>query len=348
LFFLNVFFSISMFSRLFSSLFGSQKSQTKGLSPKGSFSAGKAAVLGALAIALLWTSSRALMQNDIPAVSPQEALRLASTRADVAILDVRTPAERQNDGAISPSLFIPLQELETRLGELEAAKMKSGRLLVICRSGARSARACAILRAKGFSAENIAGGMLAWQSEGLALEFAAPAAGATQSVRENLRARADAFQTRLKETLLRNLARGFPSAVGACADSAQVLASAASDANLRVRRVSLNARNPADEPDERERAVLQRFDSLARAGALSDALGVFEEFSGEGGVRTARYMKPITIASGMCLQCHGSPSDILPETAQALDKRYPNDKARGHKLGDLRGAVSVSLSGNTK
>ena len=40
-----------------------------------------------------------------------------------------------------------------------------------------------------------------------------------------------------------------------------------------------------------------------------------------------------------CLKCHGENLD--PETAAILDELYPQDKARGYKAGQVRGAFTL-------
>ena len=40
-----------------------------------------------------------------------------------------------------------------------------------------------------------------------------------------------------------------------------------------------------------------------------------------------------------CLKCHGE--TIEPETAAILDELYPEDKARGYKAGQVRGAFTL-------
>lgn len=50
------------------------------------------------------------------------------------------------------------------------------------------------------------------------------------------------------------------------------------------------------------------------------------------------------IMMGQCLQCHGKPNDMTKETKSMLRKHYPNDKATGYELGDLRGLFSVTFS----
>jgi uncharacterized protein DUF3365 len=56
------------------------------------------------------------------------------------------------------------------------------------------------------------------------------------------------------------------------------------------------------------------------------------------GKQTFRYMKAIS-TKGMCLTCHG---DKIPsKVSEKLDELYPEDKARGFKKGDIRGAFSI-------
>jgi len=75
------------------------------------------------------------------------------------ILDVRQPREYQtaNIGA----KLIPLGELPKRMDEI--SQYKDQEIIVHCRSGARSARACQILKNHGFeNPKNLAGGILEW------------------------------------------------------------------------------------------------------------------------------------------------------------------------------------------
>ena len=80
---------------------------------------------------------------------------------DAVILDVREPDEWQA-GHIARAVHIPLAELPARLDELP----QTDSLVVICRSGARSARAVGWLNQNGFAALNLDGGMVAWAASG--------------------------------------------------------------------------------------------------------------------------------------------------------------------------------------
>ena len=101
------------------------------------------------------------MSVDVSELSPAEAAaRLRE--GGWQIVDVRTPEERP-DGVIDGDVLIPLDELSARAGEIDPARPS----LIYCRSGARSAMAVSALRAAGYDAHNLAGGMLAWLDAGL-------------------------------------------------------------------------------------------------------------------------------------------------------------------------------------
>ncbi len=93
-----------------------------------------------------------------------DALQLINHKG-AFVLDVREPAEYANGHLLGAEL-IPLTQLKSRIGELE--KYKAQPMLVVCRSGNRSATACAILSNRGFDqAYNLTGGMMAWQKANL-------------------------------------------------------------------------------------------------------------------------------------------------------------------------------------
>ncbi len=78
--------------------------------------------------------------------------------SNLVILDVRTPAELTGSlGKIEGVINIPIQDLESRIDELE--KYKDRNIAVICRTGRRSAIGTDILIKKGFKARNVLGGM---------------------------------------------------------------------------------------------------------------------------------------------------------------------------------------------
>ena len=82
--------------------------------------------------------------------------------AGATLLDVRH-AEEWDAGHAPDAVFLPLDQLGDRYTELAADRP----IVVICRSGARSARATEALVGAGYNAVNLAGGMKAWVADGL-------------------------------------------------------------------------------------------------------------------------------------------------------------------------------------
>lgn len=81
---------------------------------------------------------------------------------DKVVLDVREPMETRQ-GTVEGALLIPLG----RLDEAIDAIADDANLYVICRSGSRSAYASEVLAAAGKrDVKNVAGGLIAWVSEG--------------------------------------------------------------------------------------------------------------------------------------------------------------------------------------
>jgi rhodanese-related sulfurtransferase len=95
------------------------------------------------------------------------ALQLINHK-DAVVVDVREQDEFKS-GHLLNAKHIPLGKLSDRVGELERYRDKP--IVVVCRSGNRSATACALLSRQGFAqVYNLAGGVTAWQKAGLPLE----------------------------------------------------------------------------------------------------------------------------------------------------------------------------------
>lgn len=80
--------------------------------------------------------------KNVKTVSGKEAARLIKENKDLVILDVRSKDEYQT-GHISASKLIPVNELASRITELE--KFRNKAILVHCASGGRSPKAVNIL-----------------------------------------------------------------------------------------------------------------------------------------------------------------------------------------------------------
>jgi rhodanese-related sulfurtransferase len=115
---------------------------------------------------LLWSfvGNRLRGVNDVDNAG---ALQLINHK-NALVLDVREQGE-YDAGHIVNSKLIPLGKLLERIGELE--KYRERPIVVVCRSGQRSASACALLGKEGFAqAHNLNGGVMAWQKAGQPLE----------------------------------------------------------------------------------------------------------------------------------------------------------------------------------
>ncbi len=94
-------------------------------------------------------------------ISVSDLRTMQGSSDDFVLLDVREQDEFDAD-RIPGSVLIPLGEVADRINELD----RNRPIVVHCRSGMRSAKACSILRDNGFTkVSNLKGGILAWQSE---------------------------------------------------------------------------------------------------------------------------------------------------------------------------------------
>lgn len=90
-----------------------------------------------------------------------EALAGLLTFGAVPLLDVRMPDEYE-EAHVPGAVLVPLPELPDRLADVPQGDV----VYVICRSGARSAKAVEILVAAGLDAANVAGGTMDWVDSG--------------------------------------------------------------------------------------------------------------------------------------------------------------------------------------
>lgn len=98
-----------------------------------------------------------------PRPTPEITVHHARTgeMGDAVLLDVRE-IDEWTAGHAPDARWIPLGDLEPRRFELPMNK----RIVVICRSGGRSARATDSLIGWGFEAANFQGGMRSWSEAG--------------------------------------------------------------------------------------------------------------------------------------------------------------------------------------
>ena len=100
------------------------------------------------------------MERDL---QPRAAEALVAEGA--RLVDVREAEELQTEGRIAGATHIPLGSLPEH-----AAELAGERLVLFCRSGSRSAMAADALRASGWEAHSLDGGIQAWEAAGLPVE----------------------------------------------------------------------------------------------------------------------------------------------------------------------------------
>ncbi len=133
---------------------------------------------------------------------------------------------------------------------------------------------------------------------------------------------------------------GTVHAVDFCSEKAVALTDSLSQKfNVKIQRVSEKNRNANNVPStENDKKILALYSELFnKKSPIKDT--ILKE--GENLV----YYKPINAGLPACIQCHGTPeTDISKETLAKINEKYPNDKATGYKLNDLRGAWKLTWS----
>jgi len=147
---------------------------------------------------------------------------------------------------------------------------------------------------------------------------------------------------KVRGLLLQEIERsGFENAARVCSELAQEITQQFNRSTGHyARRVSLRYRNPKNIPDDYERRKLEELDFLNREQRLENE---YMEVVKEGDREYLRYMKPL-VAIPLCLVCHGPKENIPSEIKAMLVKKYPDDRATGFLVGDVRGAISVKIA----
>ncbi len=176
---------------------------------------------------------------------------------------------------------------------------------------------------------------------GSALWLSLPALAQDDAWLDEARKVAGAVPPKLLEVLTTQIAKDGPaSAVAVCNEKAPQMAKAASEqSGWAIRRVSLRNRNPNAVPDGWELAALNDFDQRAAAGekpATLEKFGVVETATG----KEYRYMKALPTQQ-VCLACHGAAQELAPDVAANIHALYPDDKATGYAVGQIRGAITI-------
>lgn len=149
----------------------------------------------------------------------------------------------------------------------------------------------------------------------------------------------DRAQQALGSQLMAAMEEGGPVyAVRFCNTAAwPILDTIASPYDITIKRVSQRWRNPADAPNQTESEILADYQQQTEAGKAPEPVMRVKDDH-------VVFTRPIVLNKPLCLNCHGEPgTQVAEETLQLLGTLYPEDKALGHQMNDLRGMWSITF-----
>ncbi len=195
-------------------------------------------------------------------------------------------------------------------------------------------------------------GVMIWEvgqdavGEASLLKVLAAEVGGPAGVRmaEGKKVAGQAFQL-LSGQLMGAMAKGGPiHAIDFCSTRALALTAAVGSSNRVVlHRVTHAPRNPANLANPLEQELIARFQAEVRVGTNQPPVPPVPVLRTNAAGATVFYA-PIVLANPLCLQCHGTPGrEIATATAEAIGQRYPQDRATGFRLGDIRGLWKVEI-----
>ena len=143
------------------------------------------------------------------------------------------------------------------------------------------------------------------------------------------------FKSKIQSVAAKN---GLSGVVNFCHDNAMKLTdSLGKSHNVVIKRTSHKLRNPKNKPDIDDEAVLNEYLRLQEEHKPMEPI-VMKDADGY-----VHFYAPIKLKEA-CLKCHGTPGKEIPEQIYKLIKsKYPNDKATGFKVGELRGIWDIKF-----
>ena len=147
------------------------------------------------------------------------------------------------------------------------------------------------------------------------------------------------FKTLSKEVMNAINEGGVQHAVDYChLQAGPMIDSLSKQYNAKISRVSDQYRNPQNKPDELDLTVIETYRKQLDEG---QELQAHLENTG----KEIIFYSPILILNPVCLNCHGVPGATAEQAnIDFIRTKYPEDRAVGYKLGDLRGVWKIVLS----
>ena len=164
----------------------------------------------------------------------------------------------------------------------------------------------------------------------IALGLGAPALGDTLTDKAAALEKAHVAVDPIKSHFMKTLKaavnqKGIHGAIDQCKIDASKITE---NASIEVGRTSLKIRNPENKPRDWMMPTLKKYESWKPGQPLESEILV------PIGKEHVGYMEPI-IVKPLCLHCHGK--SLSPAVKSELKESYPQDKATGFSVGDLRG-----------
>ena len=103
---------------------------------------------------------------------------------------------------------------------------------------------------------------------------------------------------------------------------------------LTITRVTDRLRNPKNAADKTDLKALEHLKKAPKEPKILAHLTTMPDG------KSVRYYRPLVI-SETCLKCHGDREQMSGKLRGLLDQHYPDDKAHGYQLGELRGLIRI-------
>lgn len=178
------------------------------------------------------------------------------------------------------------------------------------------------------------------------LALAALAAGPAASALPEAAAARDAARRVIDGTVARLASalrdRGALGSLTECARATAVEAESHPAPGWSVRRVGAHWRATAVAPDAWESRGLAAFAKQQRRGTLAPGASR-TAVAVVAGRPVLRWLEPILVSDSLCLRCHGRACHLDAGVRDVWRTAYAHDRATGYHLGQLIGAVSVTV-----
>lgn len=153
-------------------------------------------------------------------------------------------------------------------------------------------------------------------------------------------ARMMTFGEALKAELMAAIEAGGPvNAIAVCNEVAPQIARDLSTDGWTVARSSHRLRNPENAADEFTARAIAGFLAREAAGEPATDLSTAAIVE-DGGTPVFHLVRAIPTAE-LCVNCHGGDT-VKPEVEAKLAELYPEDKARGFSVGEMRGVFTLT------